>query len=50
MKQEARVVCQVCKKSKPARDGRIGELVRPSLTDFIRKRFSQWDLRFHLFR
>ena len=39
------VVCQICKQPKSPQSGTIGEVVRPSLSDFIRKRDPQWDGR-----
>ncbi len=36
-------VCQICQKPKSPQDGTIGEVVRPSLSDFIRKKDPQWD-------
>jgi uncharacterized membrane protein len=36
-------ICQVCKKAKPPHEGQIGELVRPSLVEFIKKRMPGWD-------
>src|SRR5438045_6123207 len=37
------VVCQICKQPKSPRSGTIGEVVRPSLSDFIKKKDPQWD-------
>ena len=37
MSQAASLLCQVCKKSKSPHSGMIGELIRPSLLDFIKK-------------
>src|SRR5437762_6271532 len=37
------VVCQICKQLKPPQNGTIGEVVRPSLSDFIKKKDPQWD-------
>jgi uncharacterized membrane protein len=39
----AKVECQICKQLKPAESGTIGEVVRPSLSDFIKKKAPQWD-------
>src|SRR6266705_2352927 len=36
-------ICQVCKKAKSPHEGQIGELVRPSLVEFIKKHFPDWD-------
>ena len=35
--EHAPVVCQICKKTKSPNSGMIGELVRPSLLEFIKK-------------
>jgi uncharacterized membrane protein len=37
------LVCQVCKKQTSPHNGIMGELVRPSLAEFIRKRVPDWD-------
>jgi hypothetical protein len=37
------VVCQICKQPKSPQNGTIGEVVRPSLSDFIKKKDPQWD-------
>jgi uncharacterized membrane protein len=37
------VECQICKQLKPPQNGTIGEVVRPSLSAFIRKKDPQWD-------
>jgi uncharacterized membrane protein len=37
------LVCQVCKKQTSSHNGIMGELVRPSLAEFIRKRVPDWD-------
>ena len=39
----ATVICQICKKSKSPHDGMIGELIRPSLAEFIKKSVPEWD-------
>ncbi|PYL64532.1 MAG: hypothetical protein DMF25_06795 [Verrucomicrobia bacterium] len=36
-------ICQVCKKAKSPHEGQIGELVRPSLAEFIKKCRPGWD-------
>jgi uncharacterized membrane protein len=41
--EEPQLTCQICQKVKSPHNGMIGELVRPSLADFIRKRMPQWD-------
>ena len=43
MKETARCVCQICKKPKSPHNGRIGELIRPSLLEFIKKQVPEWD-------
>jgi uncharacterized membrane protein len=35
--------CQICRKSVSTRNGTIGEVVRPSLSDFIKRKVPQWD-------
>ncbi len=35
--------CLICGESKSVRNGTIGEVVRPSLSDFIRRTAPQWD-------
>src|ERR1044071_9499787 len=37
------VVCQICKQPKPPQNGTIGEVVRPSLSEFIKKKDPEWD-------
>ena len=37
------VVCQICKQPKSPQNGTIGEVIRPSLSAFIRKRDPKWD-------
>ena len=39
----APVVCEICKKTKSPHSGRIAELIRPSLLEFIRKKFPDLD-------
>src|SRR5437660_7234607 len=36
-------VCEICGQTKSTRNGTIGEVVRPSLSDFIKKKAPQWD-------
>jgi uncharacterized membrane protein len=43
MSEDARLTCQICKESKAPHSGMIGELVRPSLVEFIKKRVPQWE-------
>ena len=38
MKENAKLICQVCKKPKSPHDGMVAELIRPSLLEFIKKR------------
>src|SRR5881227_1081455 len=35
--------CVICGETKSVRNGTIGEVVRPSLSEFIRKKAPQWD-------
>src|SRR6476469_840599 len=35
--------CLICGRAIPARNGTIGEVVRPSLSEFILKKAPQWD-------
>jgi uncharacterized membrane protein len=37
------VVCQICKQPHSPQNGTIGEVVRPSLSAFIKKKDPQWD-------
>jgi uncharacterized membrane protein len=37
------LICQICKKPKSPEDGMMGELIRPSLVEFIKKRVPDWD-------
>src|SRR5437764_11484744 len=37
------VVCQICNQPKSPQNGTIGAVVRPSLSEFIRKKAPQWD-------
>jgi hypothetical protein len=39
----APLVCQICKQPKSPQNGTIGEVVRPSLSAFIKKKDPQWD-------
>ena len=43
MKETAKLICQVCKKSKSPQHGMPVELIRPSLLEFIKKRIPGWD-------
>ena len=37
------VKCVICGQTKPSREGRIAELIRPSLLEFMRKQHPAWD-------
>jgi uncharacterized membrane protein len=37
------IECQICKQRKSPQNGTIGEVVRPSLSEFIKKKDPQWD-------
>src|SRR2546430_2280093 len=37
------VVCQICNQPKSPQNATIGEVVRPSLSEFIKKKAPQWD-------
>jgi uncharacterized membrane protein len=37
------VVCQICQKTTSPHGGMNGELIRPSLAEFIKKRVPEWD-------
>ena len=39
----ATLICQICKKPGSPHDGMIGELIRPSLAEFIKKSVPDWD-------
>jgi uncharacterized membrane protein len=43
MSERRTLVCQICKLEKRASRGSMGELLRPSLAEFIRKRVPDWD-------
>jgi len=43
MKENAELICQICKKTKSPHDGMIAELIRPSLLEFIKKRMPDFD-------
>jgi uncharacterized membrane protein len=43
MSKDAKLICQICQESKSPHNGMIGELVRPSLVEFIKKRVPQWE-------
>src|SRR5215831_19077904 len=38
-----KVVCEICKQPKSPRNATIGEVVRPSLSEFIKKKEPHWD-------
>src|SRR6266850_5904783 len=35
--------CLICHQTKSTRNGTVGEVIRPSLSDFIKKKAPQWD-------
>jgi hypothetical protein len=37
------VTCQICEQPKSPQNGTIGEVVRPSLSEFIKKKDPKWD-------
>lgn len=37
------LICQICKEQRPASEGQVAELIRPSLLNFMRSRHPQWD-------
>ena len=39
----ATLICQICKEPKSPHDGMIGELIRPSLAEFIKRSVPEWD-------
>src|SRR5438552_13073709 len=43
MSKAEATVCEICGQTKSTRNGTIGEVVRPSLSDFIKKKAPQWD-------
>jgi len=43
MKENAELICQICKKPKSPHDGMVAELIRPSLLEFIKKRMPDID-------
>lgn len=43
MDHPAKSTCQVCQQQKRPSDGTIGEVIRPSLAEFIQKQVPQWD-------
>src|SRR5437764_1538356 len=43
MSKAQTAVCEICGQTKSTRNGTIGEVVRPSLSDFIKKKAPQWD-------
>src|SRR6266446_10394689 len=43
MSKAETAVCEICGQTKSTRNGTIGEVVRPSLSDFIKKKAPQWD-------
>ena len=43
MKENAELICQICKKPKSPHSGMIAELIRPSLLEFIKKKVPDLD-------
>jgi uncharacterized membrane protein len=41
--EDSSVVCQICNQTKPSNGGTLGEVVRPSLSEFIKRRHPAWD-------
>jgi len=42
---DSSAVCQICNQTKPSNSGTLGEVVRPSLSEFIKTRHPAWDER-----
>ena len=40
-----KTVCQICGKTKSPNQGQIGDVIRPSLLESMRKKYPQWDGR-----
>src|SRR6266699_5009645 len=40
---DSSAVCQICNQTKPSNSGTLGEVVRPSLSEFIKTRHPAWD-------
>ena len=40
---DSSAVCQICNQTKPSNSGTLGEVVRPSLSEFIKRRHPAWD-------
>ena len=41
--EDPSAVCQICNQTKPSNSGTLGEVVRPSLSEFIKRRHPAWD-------
>ena len=41
--EDSSAVCQICNRTKPSNSGTLGEVVRPSLSEFIKRRHPAWD-------
>ena len=41
--EDSSAVCQICNQTKPSNSGTLGEVVRPSLSEFIKRRHPAWD-------
>jgi uncharacterized membrane protein len=41
--EDSSAVCQICNQAKPSNSGTLGEVVRPSLSEFIKRRHPAWD-------
>jgi uncharacterized membrane protein len=41
--ENASAVCQICNQTKPSNSGTLGEVVRPSLSEFIKRHHPAWD-------
>jgi uncharacterized membrane protein len=41
--EDASAVCQICNQTKPSNSGTLGEVVRPSLSEFIKRHHPAWD-------
>src|ERR1700748_1636596 len=44
VKEESKVICQICRQTKSPGAGTFGDLVRPNLADFIQKQAPGFDL------
>ena len=41
--EDSSAVCQICNQTKPSNSGTLGEVVRPSLSEFIKRHHPAWD-------